>query len=84
MNFLKIIKEKEFFPNVSLSNMKNVLQRNQRTDKARKCILGTNFGNFFIGGNHGFIFMSSMRVLVCTKKSSGYVTGSGSSFWQRR
>ena len=50
MNFLNII-HKEVFCNVSLSNLKNVLQRNLRTDRARECILkvsgGTNFKNFY-------------------------------------
>ena len=38
MNFLKIIHEKEFFRNESWRNLKNVLQRSLRIDRAKEFI----------------------------------------------
>ena len=58
------------FRNESLSNLQNVLQRNPRTDRARKCIFrvsrGTYFQNF---SNHGGAFVGSMCAPVCLKKT---------------
>ena len=48
--FLKNHPWKRVFSNVSLSNLESVLQRNLRTDIARKCMFkvsgSTNFENF--------------------------------------
>ena len=57
------------------SNLKNVSQRNQRTDRARECIVskGTIFETFSLGVNHGGTFLDLMCVLVCPK-NSGHVT----------
>ena len=44
MIFFKNYPRKRFFRNASLSNLKNVLQRNLRTDRASECIFRVSEG----------------------------------------
>ena len=61
MNSLKTIREEELFSNVNLSNLENVLQRNFRTNRARKCILGNLEAKilkiYLLDANHGGAFV---------------------------
>ena len=44
MIFFKNYPRKRYFRNASLSNLKNVLQRNLRTDRASECIFRVSEG----------------------------------------
>ena len=76
MNLLKIILEKEFFYNVNLSNLENVLQRNIRTEPGGTVLeyLGAQilkisfFREISWFTNHGGTLVGSMCIPVCPKK----------------
>ena len=65
------------FHNIKLSNLKNVLQRNLRTDRPGSAFLEDHeaqvLKNFLLSGNHGGVFVGSMYILVFPK-NIGYVT----------
>ena len=58
--------------NVNLSNLKNVLQQNLRTDRSKEYIFrafeGTNFEKLCAHHNHNGTNVGSMYVPVCPKK----------------
>ena len=68
MNSFKTIREEELFSNVNLSNMEKVLQRNLRTNRARKSIFrksgSKNFENLPAGRKSWWRLCALIYILV--------------------
>lgn len=60
--FLKYDPQNLVSPNINLNKLKNVLQGNLKTDRARECRV------YLLGTKHVGTFMGLIGVLVCPKK----------------
>ena len=71
--FFKKHPQKIVFYNVSLSNLKNVLQRNLGKSRTSECIFRVSGAQilkiYLLSGNHGCAVVSSICLLVFPKKT---------------